>query len=135
MSRRLLALTLLAGAFAGPAFAEDDPIDVKLSACLENEMSTQGMVECYGAAYDAWDAALNEAYDALMKTLTEDEASALRDAQRAWIKFRDAESDFLGSLITPDRGTIMRITTNEMMTDMVRQRTQALRSLNEPWGN
>ena len=125
---------LLAGAFAGPASAEDDPIDTKLDACLGDEMSTQGMVECYGAAYEAWDAALNDAYGALMKTLTAEEAGKLRDAQRAWIAFRDAESNFLASLMTPDRGTIMRITTNAMMTDLVKQRTQALRSLAEPWG-
>ena len=134
MSRRLLAVMLLAGAFAGPALADDDQIDADLEACLDGEMSTQGMVECYGAAYEAWDAALNEAYATLMDTLSEEEATALRDAQRAWIRFRDAESAFLASLMTPDRGTIMRITVNAAMTDLVKQRTQALRSLDDSGG-
>ncbi len=134
MSRRLLAVMLLAGAFAGPALADDDQIDADLEACLDGEMSTQGMVECYGAAYEAWDAALNEAYATLMDTLSEEEATALRDAQRAWIRFRDAESAFLASLLTPDRGTIMRITVNAAMTDLVKQRTLALRSLDDSGG-
>jgi uncharacterized protein YecT (DUF1311 family) len=97
-------------------------------------MSTQGMVECYGAAYEAWDAALNEVYAGLRETLAPDEAAALRDAQRAWIAFRDAESTFLGSLLTPDRGTMMRITVNAMMTDVVKARVLALRALAEGEG-
>jgi uncharacterized protein YecT (DUF1311 family) len=131
MLRRFLAAMLLAGAVAGPAIAEDDPIDVRLGACLDSPdgMTTQGMVECIGAAYEAWDKALNEAYGSLMATLSPEEAEGLRAAQREWIKFRDAESNFLGSLLTPDRGSMMRITVNEMMSDLVKDRVLQLRSL------
>ena len=130
MLRHTLAATLLVGLMAVPALAEDDdPIDARLEACLDNEMSTQGMVECYGTAYEAWDAALNATYRSVMAGLSKEEAAALREAQRAWITFRDAESGFLGSLLTPDRGTMMRITVNAMMTDLVKQRVLALRSL------
>lgn len=129
MLQRILGALLVAGALAAPALADDDQIDADLEACLDNEMTTQGMVECYGATYEAWDAALNDVYAALRETLTSDEAAALRDAQRAWIAFRDAESTFLGSLETPDRGTMMRITVNAMMTDVVKARVLALRSL------
>lgn len=131
MLRRILCALLVAGALAAPALADDDQIDADLEACLDGEMSTQGMVECYGAAYEAWDAALNDVYAALRETLTSDEAAALRDAQRAWIAFRDAEQAFLASLLTPDRGTMMRITVNAMMTDMVKARVLALRALAE----
>lgn len=131
MLRSILVATLLVGLSAGIALADDDQIDVDLDACLDNEMSTQGMVECYGAAYEAWDAALNSAYGAVMSGLSKSEAGALREAQRAWIKFRDAESAFLGTLLTPDRGSMMRLTINAMMTDIVKQRALALRSLDE----
>jgi len=134
MLRRIFATSLVLCALAGAARAADDPIDAELESCLDNEMTTQGMVECYGTAYDAWDAALNEVYAALRATLTPDEAAALRDAQRAWIAFRDAEQAFLGSLQTPDRGTIMRITSNAMLTDVVKARVLALRSLAEGEG-
>ena len=131
MLRRYLAAMLLAGAFAGPAIAEDDPIDIQLGTCLESPdgMTTQGMVECIGTAYEAWDKALNEAYRSLMASLSPEEAELLRAAQREWVKFRDAESNFLGSLLTPDRGTMMRITVNEMMADLVKVRVLQLRSL------
>lgn len=131
MLRRRLAAMLLASAFAGPAIAEDDPIDVQLETCLATPdgITTQGMVECIGAACEAWDKALNDAYRSLMATLSSQEAELLRAAQREWIGFRDAESVFLGSLLTPDRGTTMRIAVNEMMTDLVKDRVLQLRSL------
>jgi uncharacterized protein YecT (DUF1311 family) len=131
MLRRSLAAMLLAGAFSGPAIAEDDPIDIQLGTCLDapDGMSTQGMVECIGAAYEAWDKALNEAYRSLMTSLSAEEADLLRASQREWIRFRDAESTFLAGLLTPDRGTMMRITVNEMMANLVKDRVLQLRSL------
>ncbi len=132
MLRRRLVVLLLAGAVvAAPAIAEDDPIDVQLGTCLDSPegMTTQGMVECIGTAYDAWDGALNEAYRSLMASLSPEEAELLRAAQREWIRFRDAESNFLGSLLTVDRGTMMRITVNDMMTGLVKDRVLQLRSL------
>jgi uncharacterized protein YecT (DUF1311 family) len=131
MLQRPLAALLLAAAFSGPAMAEDDPIDVQLGACLASPdgMSTQGMVECIGAAYEAWDKALNDAYRSLIASLSPEEAELLRAAQREWIKFRDAEASFLGSLLTSDRGTMMRITVNEMMANLVKDRALQLRAL------
>jgi uncharacterized protein YecT (DUF1311 family) len=131
MLRRHLAAMLLAGAVAGPAIADSNPIDVQLETCLATPdgMTTQGMVDCIGAAYEAWDKALNDAYRSLMATLSPQEAELLRAAQREWIRFRDAESVFLGSLLTPDRGTMMRIAVNEMMADLVKARVLQLRSL------
>ncbi len=134
MLRRILGALLVTGALAAPALAppalaDDDQIDADLEACLDGEMTTQGMVECFGAAYEAWDSALNEVYGTLREGLAEEEASALRDTQRAWIAFRDAEQAFLASLLTPDRGTMMRITVNATMTDLVKARVLALRSL------
>jgi uncharacterized protein YecT (DUF1311 family) len=64
--------------------------------------TTAGMSACIGAEIDAWDAILNEEYQATMEAsrrldATGDVASAdmtrevtLRAAQRAWIAFRDA---------------------------------------------
>ena len=134
MLRRIVGALLVMGALAAPALApparaDDDQIDADLEACLDGEMTTQGMVECFGAAYEAWDSALNDVYGQLRASLADDEASALRDAQRAWIAFRDAEQGFLASLLKPDRGTMMRITVNAMMTDLVKARVLALRSL------
>ena len=109
----------------------EDPIDLAMTKCLDKPegQSTQGMVECFGAAYEAWDKALNEAYGALMDTLDADQKALLKASQRQWIVFRDAESEFLaqpGHAGGP--GSIMRVVTNQAMADMVKARVLALRS-------
>lgn len=61
--------------------------------------STPGIVGCLSSEADAWDALLNEEYGLLRDALRADDAAAggesradaLRDAQRAWIAFRDAD--------------------------------------------
>jgi len=133
--RPLIAAAVLTLLATFPACAQqqgedEDPIDQAMSQCLDKPegQSTQGMVECIGAAYEAWDKALNEAYGDLMDSLDANQKTLLKASQRQWIAFRDAESDFLGSLVTPEAGSIMRVTTNEAMVDMVKARVLALRS-------
>lgn len=76
------------------------------NACMEatpGGYSTVGMVGCYDAELQYWDARLNGAYkrvraeakamDAEMKEIgssAPSQADALRDMQRAWITYRDA---------------------------------------------
>ena len=86
------------------------------------------MVECLTTAYEAWDKALNQAYGALMASLEPSQKDLLKASQRQWIAFRDSEQEFLASLLTPDAGTIMRVTTNEAMVGLVKSRTLELRS-------
>jgi uncharacterized protein YecT (DUF1311 family) len=132
--RLLLAVALILLA-AVPAVAQqqgedEDPIDQAMNTCLDRPegQSTQGMVECFGASYEAWDKALNDAYGELTDTLNADQKALLKTSQRQWIVFRDAESKFLDSLITPDSGSIMRVVINQAMSDMVKARVLALRS-------
>jgi uncharacterized protein YecT (DUF1311 family) len=140
MLRTFLAAGLLFSLALSPALAEDqggsdeDPIDTALSQCLDapDGQSTQGMVECLGTAYDAWDKALNEAYKGLMDSLEPAQKDALKASQRQWIAYRDSEQKFLQTLVTPDAGTIMRVTTNQAMVDMVKARVLLLRSYSSP---
>jgi uncharacterized protein YecT (DUF1311 family) len=135
MLRMLLAAGLVLPLAAAPALAGDegageDPIDIALGQCLDapDGQSTQGMVECLGAAYQSWDSALNEAYKDLMDSLEPAQKSALKASQRQWIAYRDSEQKFLQTLAAPDAGTIMRVTTNQAMVDMVKARVLLLRS-------
>jgi uncharacterized protein YecT (DUF1311 family) len=51
--------------------------------------------ECAAADFRAADARLNAAYRAITRRLTDDPARrSLVEAQRAWIRFRDAECEF-----------------------------------------
>ena len=76
----LLAAALLVA--ASPAFAEDD-------GCDRNNQSQMAMNQCAGVDAANADAALNKIYKQLAAKLDGKEKTALRDAQRAWIAFRD----------------------------------------------
>ena len=79
-----------------------DCIGAAANACQSatpDGFTTVGTVDCIGAETDAWDRILNDEYGALRGELDSQDASyggqdrsdALRDAQRAWIAYRDAE--------------------------------------------
>jgi uncharacterized protein YecT (DUF1311 family) len=110
----LLALPLPAGA-AGEGEAiracltdaarPIDCIGLTIGQCtaLPGGDTTVGMVTCITTESDAWDVILNEEYRTTMSDLRRQDASGdiaapdltregtLREAQRAWITFRDAE--------------------------------------------
>lgn len=128
--KRFAAMVLLLLS-AQPVLAEDeDPIDAQLTACLDKPegSSTQGMVECFDAAYTAWDKALNDAYDEVIGSVDAESAALLRKSQRDWLAYRDAEQAFWAGGWTADRGSIMRVILGEANVDMVKARVLMLRS-------
>lgn len=92
-----MMLFLVWGATAAAWAQEDDLYSAEYFACLERPegQTTTGMVECMGAERSRQDAKLNAAYQKLMQTLPDERKEILREAQRAWIKFRDAYAEFL----------------------------------------
>ena len=96
----LLLLLLPATAFAqtGLGNVKEHPIDRSLNACLEKNLSTQGMNGCLGQAYDAWDKELNRVYNELARKLQPDARAALKTAQLDWLKFRDEEFKLIASV-------------------------------------
>lgn len=78
--------------------------DLLTAACIAGEadgQTTQGMAQCIQAEHRYWDEALNREYQAVRADLVRSDAAdqpeyahradRLRDAQRAWIAFRDAQ--------------------------------------------
>lgn len=61
--------------------------------CLASDagQTTVGMVECSNAEASRLDKVLTENYREIMSITTPAHSKALRDAQRIWLKFRDAE--------------------------------------------
>ncbi len=109
MIRAILAALVLHAAY--PAAADDaGTLDVCLSQNRDNptacygvvadpcqqatKQTTLDIVACMGRETAAWDALLNRWYKELKAPLDEPSAEALRDAQRAWIAFRDADCAF-----------------------------------------
>ena len=131
--KTLLFAALLA-ALPLPALAQDgdtaDPIDQALTACLDapEGQSTMGMITCADAAYESWDKALNEAYANLLDGMEKDSAAKLKESQRKWIAWRDAEFAFQGGAWTEEYGTLMRVTLALARSDIVRARVLVLRS-------
>ncbi|MAM61693.1 lysozyme inhibitor LprI family protein [Maritimibacter sp. UBA3975] len=81
-------------------------IGTAANRCMEDTpggYSTVGQGACVWAEYEDWDAELNALYGPLRARLANDDevnempvstADALRDAQRAWIPWRDANCAF-----------------------------------------
>lgn len=64
-------------------------------ACMSTGEAAQGvtvaMADCTSAEIEVQDGKLNAAYQQVMRGLEEGPRQKLRDAQRAWIKFRDTK--------------------------------------------
>lgn len=66
----------------------------KLAPCADAQ-SQAAMNICWGKEYKAADARLNEAYKQLAAKLNDEEKAELKNAQLAWLKYRDANCDFV----------------------------------------
>lgn len=84
---RIAALAILAALMFAPASAEDDSD----SNCISGQSN---MDACSSPIYTVADAKLNLAYRALREVLSAPERIKLRDAERAWIAYRDKECEF-----------------------------------------
>ncbi|PID37087.1 MAG: hypothetical protein CR993_02130 [Rhodobacterales bacterium] len=112
------------------------------SPCMEREpggMSTHGMIGCIDAETRFWDEKLNAEYRVTMREMRELDAveapgtasreDALREAQRAWIPFRDANCAFDYILWGP--GSMRGIAGASCLSSMTAQRTVDLISIRE----
>jgi uncharacterized protein YecT (DUF1311 family) len=53
------------------------------------------MNQCAGKAYKAADATLNQVYQRLAAMLDDNEKAQLKEAQTAWLKYRDSNCEFV----------------------------------------
>ena len=124
---RLLAIAVIT--LSAGAQAADDCYSTTYCACMDESGGvTMNMLDCMGSEAEQQDARLNENYKAAMQALTPAQQTQLRDAQRLWIKFRDADCALLGSLTG---GSIDRINSASCFLDMTKQRADGLARLAE----
>jgi uncharacterized protein YecT (DUF1311 family) len=88
--RRILVATAVAflAAASNAQAAEQDCAEAK---------TYMDMTACSGAKFRQADKKLNATYKALLPKLDENGRNALKEAQRAWITFRDAECKYRAS--------------------------------------
>ena len=95
--------------------------------------TTIGIAQCVGAEKDVWDAILNEEYGRTRQLFLnnggEDLARSLRDAQRAWIAFRDAECALRYQRLID--GSIRTIAHASCLLQMTASRAVVLREMAE----
>ncbi len=92
--------------------------------------ATFAMQDCIGAELALQDKRLNTAYSALMtsKSLIEKRKAQLRDVQRKWIVFRDANCAFYAD---PAGGQSARLAANECVLTQTAQRAAELEGLTQ----
>ena len=123
-ARKNWLLAIAVTTLSAGAQAADDGYSPTYSTCMDESGGvTMNMLDCLGSETEQQDARLNQNYKAAMQALTPEQQTQLRDAQRLWIKFRDADCALLGSLTG---GSIDRINSASCFLDMTKQRADDL---------
>jgi uncharacterized protein YecT (DUF1311 family) len=107
---------------------ESDPIDQKLEECIKKNFSTAGMNSCSNAAYEEWDKLLNDVYKKLLSKLAKDAREALKNSQREWIKYRDAEFRFVNAYYDGFQGSVWTNLNHGDHVNLIRARALKLKS-------
>lgn len=129
MRLKYLFLIGLVSIWSSQCLAEEQhPIEQSLDACLEENVSTAGIIECNDKAIKAWDTELNKVYKSLMSKLDKKTQASLKQSQRQWIKFRDAEFEAMGAIYRNMEGTMWRVVASDATVNVVKTRVLQLKS-------
>jgi len=113
-------------AFGSEAFCDTGrahSIDIQFDRDMDMSGGvTASMRDAQGRAHEGWDRELNREYSELMSLLSAEEKSSLREAQRAWLAFVDAETKFWWSESISDRGTLSPIIVADRGLSLLRDR-------------
>jgi len=106
------------------------PIDQQVNELLDKNQDTHGQIQAIGKGIELWDAELNRVYKELMTAYTGNEKAkaALKTAQLAWLKFRDAEHKHLSELYSIKDGSMYRIFHNSDHMELIKARALELKS-------
>ncbi|MDR0277211.1 MAG: lysozyme inhibitor LprI family protein [Paucimonas sp.] len=96
------------------------------SQCMQAANTTVAMRDCSGAELKRQDTRLNQAYKSTMNSLEQPQQDKLREAQRAWVKYRDANCGMYYGLTG---GTIDQLNGSGCQVDMTKQRADELEKL------
>lgn len=113
---------LLGGALACPvAHAAKDECTDPQSQLVMNQ--------CAARDYAREDARLNRNYAVLMAKLESERRSKLREAEQAWLNFRDLQCDFDSDQYAG--GTMYSLVRSSCLTQMTKQRNKDLKAMLE----
>jgi uncharacterized protein YecT (DUF1311 family) len=107
--------------------AAQDAIDAAQEACADSGVSTADYMQCLSASYEKWDARLNEVYKELLGQLAPEGKASRRQAQRAWLVYRDANAGFLNEYYK-EMGSLGRLSQSAAAVSLVRSRALTLQN-------
>ncbi len=126
------AIALLLAVFASPVFAADNfcdtgkphAIDVWFEQAMDKtDGVTTNIRSVQSEAYSRWDKEMNRVFSELLTRLKAPDKSRLIKAQRAWIRFRDAEVEWLWSKSMHGQGgTLAPVIVSDAGRDLLKQR-------------
>jgi uncharacterized protein YecT (DUF1311 family) len=127
MIRTPFAANILLLALCGTtATAAENPA---LKKCMDGANTTADMVTCNIKETKVQDTRLNTAYTTALAAQEGNRRQQLQDVQRLWIKYRDANCQFIGSATG---GTIDQVNGTGCVLDMTQARAQELEDLVGP---
>ncbi|OPA84775.1 hypothetical protein BFW86_23780 [Pseudomonas fluorescens] len=126
MIRTTFAVSVLLLALCGTAAAAENPA---LKKCMDGADTTADMVTCNIKETKVQDTRLNKAYQTALAAQEGNRKQQLQDVQRLWIKYRDANCQFIGSATG---GTIDQVNGTGCVLDMTQARAQELEDLIGP---
>jgi uncharacterized protein YecT (DUF1311 family) len=97
----------------------------KLDPCADAQSQAE-MNMCWGKEYKAADAKLNKAYQDFMSKLDESEKVQLKNAQLAWLKYRDTNCEFVADQYKG--GTMRPMIAAMCLADVTNARVNELKS-------
>ena len=113
-----------------PCFAgqEDTPIDKWLSKELDKDPSTNGMRQATIKATKMWDTEMNRAYRHVLSQLTAAQRASLVRSQKAWLTFRDAETEANQRIIYTRQGTMWLLAGDTHQMEIVKARALQIKA-------
>lgn len=110
-----------------------DCIGVAVQACTQEPDggTTFGTTRCYQREGKWWDAQLNADYSSLKNSLSSELFDTLRDAQIAWIGYRDAKCEFAYKLF--EDGSIRHILFSNCIMRTTANRSIELKQILNDW--
>jgi uncharacterized protein YecT (DUF1311 family) len=116
-----MVLVCVATLWVRPLQAEPASQESPQENCGERK-STADIVECLATHTAVWDRRLSAAYQKLLESLPVRRRDRLRNAQRLWIQFRDANCAYFASRA----GTIARVDAGQCLLRLTTARAMEL---------
>ena len=129
VSNKYLLAVMAFCCLAQTAAADDNGLSKQFSTCMDKSGGvTVDMLDCIGAETKRQDVRLNKAYKEVMPQLSPARKKQLQDAQRAWIKYRDANCNFYAD---PDGGTMATVSSSYCFMSATASRAKELEGFKE----